>query len=81
MMPKPGAQAANRLWVACETRDDLPWVLRYTGPDHLVIGTDYGHADTSAGIEALRRLREGSSVDAAVVDRILDDNPRALYGL
>jgi predicted TIM-barrel fold metal-dependent hydrolase len=73
--------AANRLWVACETRDDLPYVLRYTGPDHLVIGTDYGHADTSSEIEALRRLREGSDVEAAVVDRILGANPRALYGL
>jgi predicted TIM-barrel fold metal-dependent hydrolase len=72
---------ANRLWVACETRDDLPYVLRYTGPDHLVIGTDYGHADTSSEIEALRRLRAESSVDPAVVDKILDANPRALYGL
>ncbi|HEY7063325.1 MAG TPA: amidohydrolase family protein [Chloroflexota bacterium] len=72
---------ASRLWVACETRDDLPYVLRYTGEDHVVIGTDYGHADTSAEIEALRRLRAAGAVSPAVIDKILDANPRALYGL
>ena len=44
----------NRVYVACQTDDDLPYVLKYSGEDNIVIGSDYGHADTSAEIEALR---------------------------
>ena len=71
----------NKMWVACQTDDDLPYVLKYAGDDHLVIGTDYGHNDTSSEILALRKLKEDGQVPAAVVNKILDDNARALYGL
>jgi predicted TIM-barrel fold metal-dependent hydrolase len=72
---------ANRIYVACQTDDDLPYVLQYAGEDNLVIGTDYGHADTATEIEALRRLKEQTNVGPRVVDKILDANARALYGL
>ena len=71
----------NRIYVACETTDDLAYVVHYAGEDNLVIGSDYGHADTSAEIEALRRLKEEGKVSASVVSKILGDNARALYGL
>lgn len=71
----------NRMWVACQTDDDLPYVLKYSGDDMLVIGTDYGHNDTSSEILALRKLREDGAIPTPVVNRILDDNARALYGL
>jgi hypothetical protein len=56
-------------------------VLKFSGDDMLVIGTDYGHNDTSSEILALRRLREDGAIPTPVVNRILDDNARALYGL
>ena len=71
----------NRIYVACQTDDDLAYVLKYSGEDHLVIGTDYGHNDTSSEILALRKLKEDGSVPSEVVHKILDDNARALYGL
>jgi predicted TIM-barrel fold metal-dependent hydrolase len=71
----------NRIYVAVQTDDDIPYVLRYSGEDALVIGTDYGHNDTSSEILALRKLREDGNVPARVVNKILDDNARALYGL
>ncbi len=71
----------NRLYVACQTDDDLAYVLKYAGEDNLVIGTDYGHSDTSSEIEALRKLRQNSDVPSSVIDKILYDNPRAFYGL
>jgi len=71
----------NRLYVACQTDDDLPYVLKYTGEDNLVMGSDYGHADTTAELQALSSLRETAEVDGTVVNKILDDNARALYGL
>lgn len=71
----------SRIYVACQTDDDLPYVLKYAGEDNLVIGSDYGHADTSSELEALRTLKRRDELGANVIDRILDDNPRALYGL
>lgn len=71
----------SRIYVACQTDDDLPYVLQYSGPDNLVIGSDYGHADTASELEALRKLKQQGDIDANVINKILDDNPRALYGL
>jgi predicted TIM-barrel fold metal-dependent hydrolase len=72
---------ANRIYVACQTDDDLPYVLGYAGEDTLVIGSDYGHADTSSELEALRHLKTAGTIPARAVDKILDDNARALYAL
>jgi uncharacterized protein len=71
----------NRLYVACQTDDDIAYVLQYAGEDNLVIGTDYGHADTSSELRALQTFRERTDLDPRVIDKILDANPRALYGL
>jgi predicted TIM-barrel fold metal-dependent hydrolase len=71
----------NRVYVTCQTDDDLDYVLGYAGAENLVIGTDYGHADNAVEIEALRKLRGQGKLKAEVVDRILQDNPAALYGL
>jgi predicted TIM-barrel fold metal-dependent hydrolase len=71
----------NRIYVACQTDDDLPYVLKYAGEDRLVIGSDYGHADTASELEALRNLKQSGSIPVPVIDKILDDNARALYGL
>lgn len=71
----------NRIYVACQTDDDLPYILEYAGEDNLVIGSDYGHADNATEIEALRRIKEQGNVSPRVINKILEDNPRALYGL
>lgn len=71
----------NRIYVACQTDDDLPYVLKYSGAGQIVIGTDYGHADTSSEIEALRKLKESGGLSPDIVEQILDNNPRALYNL
>src|SRR5688572_30232220 len=69
-----------RLYVACETHDDLPYVLKYAGEENIVLGTDYGHSDPTTEIDALRRLRE-TGISAGAAAKILEDNPRALYAL
>jgi predicted TIM-barrel fold metal-dependent hydrolase len=71
----------NRIYVTCQTDDDLDYVLGYAGADNLVIGTDYGHADNAVEIEALRKLRGEGKIDGQVIDKILQNNPTALYGL
>jgi predicted TIM-barrel fold metal-dependent hydrolase len=71
----------NNIFVTVEVSDDIPYVISRTGDDNLVVGTDYGHTDTSAEIEALRILREGGTVAPASVDKILGPNSERLYGL
>lgn len=73
--------ADNNFYVACQVTDDLSYVLEHTGEGQLVVGTDYGHADTSTEIEALRKIKDDGKISSAVADRILDQNARALYGL
>jgi predicted TIM-barrel fold metal-dependent hydrolase len=71
----------NRVWVTCQTDDDIDYILKFAGEGNLTIGTDYGHTDQSAEIEALRIFRDDGRVAPKIVDMILDDNPRELYGL
>jgi predicted TIM-barrel fold metal-dependent hydrolase len=71
----------NRVYVACQTDDDLPYVLKYAGEDNIVIGSDYGHNDTSSEIEALRLLKKKGEVEPRIIDKILYDNAQALYGI
>jgi uncharacterized protein len=71
----------NRVYVACETEDDLPHIESCVGEDNLVIGTDYGHADLSSELLALQHLRETCALGARATEKILDDNARALYAL
>lgn len=73
--------ADNRMYVTCQTNDDLPFVLKYAGEDNLIIGSDYGHADTSAELDALRNLHQTTPVSPEVLKKILEDNPKRLYGL
>lgn len=76
----PDLLRENRLYVACQTDDDLAYILKYAGEDNLLIGSDYGHADTSSEIEALRKLHQ-QGLPAAAVAKILEQNPTALYAL
>ena len=72
---------ANNLWVACENTDDLPYVVSHAGEDQLMIGTDYGHHDPSTELDAIRLLRGDARLAPAVIDKILEANPRTFYGL
>ena len=75
------ALAANRMYVACEVTDDLPYVLQHAGEDNLMVGTDYGHNDPSAELNAIHLLRKDERLSPAVIDKILGDNPLRFYGL
>jgi uncharacterized protein len=71
----------NRMYVTCQTNEDIPYITHYVGEDNLVMGTDYGHSDTSSELEALKNLQRDSDLPSALVHKILEDNPKALYGL
>ena len=69
------------LFVTCENSDDIPYIVREAGEDNLVIGTDYGHTDTSSDVDAIKIFRERNDLTPAVKAKILSDNSRALYAL
>ncbi len=69
------------MFVTCENSDDLPYIVRDAGEDCLVIGTDYGHTDTSSDIDAIKVFRNRTDIAPEVKRKILSDNARALYGL
>lgn len=71
----------NKIWVTVEMTDDIPPIIDRVGDNNLIVGTDYGHTDTSAQIEALRMLKDREGIAPASVDKILGANPTALYGL
>lgn len=71
----------KNIWVTMRTDDDLPYVLQYAGPDNLIIGTDFGHDDPAAELDALVTLGQSGAVDPAIVDRIMGPNAAAFYGL
>ena len=77
----PTLLADNRFYVAVQVTDDLEQIVPLAGADNLVVGTDYGHNDTSSEIEALRLLRGNGRLAPEAVDKILGANACALYGL
>lgn len=76
-----GLLREKRFFVACETDDDLPGILQFAGEDNLVIGSDYGHNDTASELDALRHLKSKGEVPPRVIDKILYDNAKSLFGL
>jgi predicted TIM-barrel fold metal-dependent hydrolase len=73
--------ADNNMFVACQTNDDLPYIINRVGDDNLMIGSDYGHSDTSSELEALRSFKESGGLPAGTIEKILNDNPSRLYGI
>jgi predicted TIM-barrel fold metal-dependent hydrolase len=75
---------ANRLFVAIDPVDDIEYVLTFGTEDNLIIGTDYCHSDMSANLNALEEVQgwaDQGRISEKVARKILDTNPRALYGL
>lgn len=69
------------LFVTCENCDDIAYIVREAGEDNLVIGTDYGHTDSSSDLDAINVFRRRDDLSPAVKEKILSDNARAFYAL
>jgi predicted TIM-barrel fold metal-dependent hydrolase len=71
----------SRFFVACQTDDDLTYLLQYGAARNLVFGTDYGHVDVGTDLEGHRILTEREDLDGEVAGAIVNSNARTLYGL
>ena len=70
-----------RLYVACETTEDLPYLLKYIGEDNMVIGSDYGHTDQAREDGVVANISRREDLTPVQREKILSANPRRLYGL
>ena len=70
------------IFVTCQIGDDVPYLIKNCmGENTLMIGTDYGHADSSTELDALTTLKESGGITSQMHKKIVEDNPRAFYGL
>ena len=73
--------AKSNIFITCQDDDDLPWILRYSGEHTLMTGTDYGHTDPAAKLDAISQFRARTDIGVGTKARILQDNPKALYSV
>jgi predicted TIM-barrel fold metal-dependent hydrolase len=71
----------SRFYVGCESSDDLPYITDIAGEDNLVIGTDYGHADSASELRALDSVLQNSKFSSVVAAKIVGVNAKTLYSL
>ncbi|HEY7321839.1 MAG TPA: amidohydrolase family protein [Candidatus Binatia bacterium] len=72
---------AGRLFVTCEADEDINGVAQVIGEDSFVLGSDYPHGDPSRQEDMVTEFRERNDLSSRLVEKMLSDNPRRLYGL
>jgi predicted TIM-barrel fold metal-dependent hydrolase len=70
-----------RLFVACEADEDIPYLAKHTGDDHLLIGSDYPHSDPSREDQFVNVLNSREDLSSQLRQKIMYDNPRAFYAM
>lgn len=57
----------------------MDYIVQTANEGNLVIGTEYGHNDTSTELLALNKLRDFGGLDAWLTTKMLETNPTRLY--
>jgi predicted TIM-barrel fold metal-dependent hydrolase len=70
-----------RLFIACEADEDISYIAKYTGEEHLLIGSDYPHSDPSREDQFVNAINVREDISAALKQKLLYDNPRTFYAL
>lgn len=74
----------NRMYVSCQVDEDLAHILKYTGEENLLMGSDYSHTDAALEMDFVRMLEERADrgdIPRSAFEKITDANPRYFYGL
>ena len=71
--------SGKRLFITCEYHERLPEVVELVGKDSLMLGTDYGHSDTSTELKAHALLGERNDVGKELAEKITVENPQHFY--
>ena len=70
-----------RLYIACEADEDIKYLAKCMGDDHLLIGSDYPHSDPSREDQFVNAINVRSDISPELKQKLLYENPRAFYGL
>ena len=70
-----------RIFVAAEADEDVSYLAGYTGEDHLIIGSDYGHQDPSEERQLVAAMHAREDIPRVLTDKMFYDNPKLLYPL
>lgn len=70
-----------RLFIACEADEDISYIAKYTGDDHLLIGSDYPHSDPSREDQFVNAINVREDISAALKQKLLYENPRVFYAI
>ena len=74
----------NKFWITCQVDEDLPYILQYTGEDHLLVGSDYTHADASQEMDFPAHLQARAAsgdIPQSAIQKITHENGKVFYGL
>ena len=74
----------RNIYVACQSHEDLPYLLKFGIENRLLVGTDYTHADQSSEIQALDVIEQralNGEFPIEIVHKMFEDNPRRFYAL
>ena len=70
----------GRVFVSCEPDEDINGIAALIGQDSFVLGSDYPHGDPSRQEDMVAEFRERSDLSPQLVEKMLSENPRKLYG-
>jgi uncharacterized protein len=71
----------GRAFVACESEEDLPYLLRHLGEDGLMLASDYPHGDPSADEGFVSAIQRRDDVPERVKAKLMGGNAARLYRL
>lgn len=82
-IPEDALKQLN-MYVSCQVDEDLPYILKYTGEDNLMTGSDYSHNDQAQEMDfvgVLKGRAEQGEISHEAVRKMTQDNPRRFYGI
>ena len=77
--PEEYARAGN-IYVSVEDDEDIAYVAEWIGEEHLVMGSDYPHWDSSTEEHMAQALAQ-TKISDSLKEKILYHNPKRLYNL
>jgi predicted TIM-barrel fold metal-dependent hydrolase len=72
---------SGRVFISCEPDEDINAIAALIGENSFVLGSDYPHGDQSRQEDMVAEFRERTDLSKPMVEKMLSDNPRKLYGL
>ena len=70
----------GRVFVSAEPDEDLTGIAALVGENSFVLGSDYPHGDPSRQEDMVAEFRERKDLSQTMVEKMLSDNPKRLYG-